>query len=107
MEAGMIWFWMAWSLLAYAVGECLSKWYSLTLLPAFAIGAVLAYAVGAACWLPALRIGQSLSVVGTMWNVGYVLITLGLGVLVFKEALTPLQIIGGTLGLASIILLNL
>jgi multidrug transporter EmrE-like cation transporter len=49
---------------------------------------------------------QSLSVAGTIWNVMSTIVTIGIGVLIFKEHLTYVNIVGILCAILSIILLS-
>jgi multidrug transporter EmrE-like cation transporter len=91
----------------YGFGEYFSKMFANTSLPRFVFLSLISYLFTAACWLPAIKKFNSLSVLGTIWNVSYVIITLSIGRFVFHEPLTILQIIGIILGFIAIVLLSI
>lgn len=95
------------SMIFYGLGEYFSKGFANTGSSKSVVFALLSYLAGAATWLPALKRFNSLSVLGTIWNVGYIIISIVLGVVVFGEVLTTLQIIGLILGIAAIICLSI
>ena len=95
------------SMVFYGLGEYFSKGFANTSSSKSAVFALLSYMAGAATWLPALKRLNSLSILGTIWNVGYMIITLCLGIYVFGEPLTTIKIVGLIFGLISIILLSI
>ena len=94
------------SLLCFGVGEYNSKLYALQ--PAYwrAAVVVLCYAVGSSFWLPAIRLVNQLTVLGTLWNIGAMLVTVAIGMIVFRETVTPSQSVGVVLALISCYLLS-
>ena len=99
--------WIIIAMVFYAVGEILSKMFANTPLPKTGILAVLCYTLNAACFLPALQKLNSLTILGTIWNICYVIVTLVIGLFVFGEPITTLQIVGLVFGLVSIVLLSI
>jgi multidrug transporter EmrE-like cation transporter len=91
----------------YGFGEYFSKLFANIGGSKFALLALLFYILTSICFLPALKKLNSLSILGTIWNVGYMIITLGIGILIFHETLTILQIIGIIFGFIAIILLSI
>lgn len=94
------------SMIFYGIGEYYSKKYANNPTLIFAVLSVLFFALNAIGYLPALARWNSLSVLGTIWNVGYFLVTIAMGVFVFQEHLTTQQIVGIVFGLISVILLS-
>lgn len=99
--------WLLIAMVFYAIGEYSSKQYANTTLVKFGVYAMIGYTINALCFLPALSKMNSLTVLGTIWNLGYVFVTLFLGLIIFKEPITTTQIIGLVLGVISIILLTI
>ena len=91
----------------YSFGDWFSKKYSMA--PGFLLGlaALVSYALTTFCWLPALTKHHSLSILGTIWAVMTTLTAVLIGVLIFKESLTTLQIMGIVLAIISIVLLSI
>jgi multidrug transporter EmrE-like cation transporter len=99
-------FWLFGSIIPFAVGEFLSKKFSLDPNPYLAFGVVLSYACGSALWLPAICQRQSLTIAGTIWAVLSVLATITVGTVVFGEHIGMCGKIGVLFALTAIILLN-
>ena len=91
----------------YGFGEYSSKMYANTTDNRYGIMAMLGYIVTAFCFLPTIIRYNSLTILGTIWNILYVLITLFIGLVVFKEPVTTTQAIGIVLGIVSIVLLTI
>jgi drug/metabolite transporter (DMT)-like permease len=102
-----IFVWMAISFFFYAVGDYLSKKWSMHPSWTMALMAVLCYTITSAAWLPALNRLQSLTITGMIWNISYVIITTLLGLLVFDERLSFTQSVGLVAGTVSIIMMLL
>ena len=95
------------AMLLYGLGEYYSKIYALApSLKMFGI-IIFIYSLSSAAWLPAIQKIKSLSVLGTIWNISYMVITLFLGLVIFKETLTINQIWGIIFGFTSIVLLSI
>ena len=91
----------------YAFGEYFSKRYANTSLKHFGFLAVFLWSFNSFCFLPAISKFNSLSILGTIWNLLYVFITLFIGLVIFKEPITTIQTIGLVLGVIAIILLTI
>jgi multidrug transporter EmrE-like cation transporter len=98
--------WVLTAMVFYAIGEYSSKEYANTSSVKFGVYAMIGYMINALCFLPAISKMNSLVVLGTIWNLGYVFITLFLGLVIFKETLTMIHAVGLVLGVISIILLT-
>jgi drug/metabolite transporter (DMT)-like permease len=64
------------------------------------------YTINALMFLPALTKWNNLAVLGTVWNIGYLFITMALAFFVFHEHVTAKQTCGILLGFAAIYLLS-
>jgi multidrug transporter EmrE-like cation transporter len=91
----------------YGFGEYYSKIYANTASIKALLTSLGFYNLTSLCFFPAIKRMNSLSVLGTIWNVAYMIVTIFLGVVVFGEVLTTLQIIGIILGIAAIICLSI
>ena len=105
----MDWITIAWLLLStvcFAGGEYVSKLYAIapTVLLACIIPVI--YALGSLAWLPAILRGQSLTVIGTLWNVLSMIMTIGVGMIIFHESVDRYQIAGLVCALCAILLLS-
>jgi hypothetical protein len=92
-------------LVFYAVGEYLSKLWSLRPSNGLALATVAAYALSALAWLPALRAHGSLTVLTTIFAVCTALAGIVIGLSVFREPVTARQLAGIGFALVALILL--
>ena len=90
----IIWLLITIAMVFYAFGEFFSKQFANHREWIYAILALSAYCINAALFLPALSKYNKLALLGTIWNLGYVLTTLALSLLVFHETITIKQTIG-------------
>jgi len=99
--------WLIFSSLFFAVGEFLSKKFTLNPNLVLVIIIVVVYSVSVLLWLPAILQKNQLSVVGVMWSVISLLITILIGTIIFGEKLNMLSILGIIFAIISTILLSL
>ena len=99
--------WLVFSALFFSCGEYFSKKFALNPSFTYVLYIALAYFVGTMFWLPALMQRNQLSIVGAMWSVLSLLMTVFIGVVLFKEGLSALGIVGIVLALISIVVLAL
>ena len=99
-------FWLVASALFFAVGEFWSKKFALEPKIYYVVFILLAYCVGTLFWLPAIMQKNQLSIVGTIWSVMSLLATVSIGVLIFKEKLSLIGVLGIVFAFISIILLS-
>jgi multidrug transporter EmrE-like cation transporter len=98
--------WLLLSVISFGFGEYISKLFSLKPSVFLAGIIVVPYVIGVWLWLPAVLKMQSLSVAGTIWNVMSTVVTVAIGVIVFKEHLTYTTVLGILFALTSIVLLS-
>ena len=99
--------WILLSVAFFGMGEYLSKKFALDPSVKLVCTIVPMYALGSLAWLPAIYKGQNLSTVGTIWNLLSLVITLMVGMVIFKETLTTTQLVGVCLAFVAIVLLSL
>jgi multidrug transporter EmrE-like cation transporter len=99
--------WLILSVSLFGVGEYLSKKFSLAPSISLTLSIITMYALGALAWLPAIYKGQYLSTIGTMWNLLSMIMTLVIGIVIFNEQLTTIQIVGIGFALTSLIMLSI
>ena len=97
--------WLTISAVFFALGEYFSKRFALQPGPIFVVCLLAAYTVSVLLWLPAIMQKDQLSIVGTMWSVLSLLVTVLLGTVIFHEKLNLLGTIGIATAVISIILL--
>ena len=92
---------------AYAVGEYLSKRYAMQPTWALYWSCILAYIFTTIAWLPLILRTNTLAVTSTIWNIGYFIVSIALGVLMFGEKMSPTQIVGLVLAAVAVVLLSI
>lgn len=99
--------WLLASAVFFAMGEYLSKRWGAH--PSWSLTAivVIVYALGTLSWLPALLHKNQLAIMGTIWLLLAVIATVTIGVFVYREHLTSLQLLGVALALVAMTLLNI
>lgn len=98
--------WLTCSLICYAIAEYLSKKWVVTQQNWLAALAVVGYACNAVFWFPALKNHGSLTVLGSIYAVCYVLATVVIGMTVFGETVTTRQCLGIVFALIAVSLLS-
>jgi multidrug transporter EmrE-like cation transporter len=93
--------------LFFAVGEYFSKKFALKPSWQMVTAILIAYILGTIVWLPAIMQKKQLSITGVIWSVMSLLATFLIGILIFKEKLSLVGILGIIFALAAIILLSL
>lgn len=68
--------------------------------------AILAYVVANICWLIALKYGAGLTKGAIIFSVGSAIFAIGIGLVLYKEPITRLEILGLALGLVALFLLT-
>lgn len=100
------WFWLCCSCSFYAAGEYLSKLWANQPSSLLTIAVVAAYAVCGLLWLPLVLHKGSLAVAGAIFLLAGTVITTVIGVVIFDERLSSLQILGMCLAVAAFVLLS-
>ena len=99
--------WLIASSLFFATGEFLSKKFALSQNLVLVIMIIVAYSISVLLWLPAILQKNQLSIVGVMWPVLSLLITILIGTIIFGEKLSLFGVLGITFAIISTILLSL
>jgi multidrug transporter EmrE-like cation transporter len=99
-------YWLLISMIFYAGGEFFSKKFALSPKVSSVIFLLLFYAFGALAWLVALHGKDELADVGATWAVLSMLVTVTIGIFIFKERLNIYGITGIFLAAAAIFLLS-
>ena len=99
--------WLLLSGVFFAIGEFLSKKFVLNPKLSLFIVLIMTSVFSMVTWLPAIMQKNQLSVVGVMWSVLSLISTILMGVLIFNENLSQLNIIGILLGIIAVILLSI
>lgn len=89
-------------LLFEGVADVFSKHYSLSGHPLPWIGAIAGYIIGNIFWLSAIRSGSGLARGSIIFSVGSAIVAVVLGLLLYKEKTSSLEIVGIILGVIAI-----
>jgi multidrug transporter EmrE-like cation transporter len=98
--------WLLGSAVFFTFGEYFSKKFATSSDLRMAAIAYASYSGATLCWFPALFQKNHLILVGTIWSVSSLIITVILGIAVFDEKLTARISIGLFLAFASILFLT-
>lgn len=99
--------WLVLSGVFFAVGEFFSKKFALNPKVIIVFYILAMYIFGTLAWLPAILQKNQLSIVGAIWSVLSLLATVLIGVLIFREQLSTIGIIGIITAFIAIALLSL
>ncbi|MEI8337718.1 MAG: hypothetical protein WCF92_01060 [bacterium] len=99
--------WLITSGIFFALGEFFSKKFAISPSIAWIVYLVIVDILSLLAWLPAIMQKSQLSIIGTMWSVISLVLTVLIGVLIFGEKLNTLSIAGIIFALISIILLSI
>jgi len=99
--------WLLLSTAFFAWGEYLSKKWGMNPGWFFAIFIALVYGIGSMFWLPYLLYKNELAIRGTIWSVVSLVVTVMLGVLIFHEKISLVQIVGLLLAFVAVALLSI
>lgn len=101
-----VWLLISLSASGVILGDLSGKYWSTNQQPVFFLLAVLGYALSTFFYLPVL-LREGLVITSLLWSllsiVGFVFI----GLVIFKETLTPLQIFGVVLGVIALVILSI
>ncbi len=89
-----------------AIADIIAKEYQLKAGAVRFGGAILAYIIPTIFWLVALRYGAGLTKGAIYFSVASAILAIVIGLVLYKETLTTLQVIGVALGFIAIILLS-
>ena len=99
--------WLLFSTTAFAFGEFFSKKFALSQSWVIFFTLMGCYMLSTLLWLPAIVEDNQLSIVGSIWSVLSLVVTVLIGTLIFHEHLNLLAIIGIALGAISVFLLSI
>lgn len=88
-----------------AVADIIAKEYQLKSGVVRFSGAILAYVLANVFWLIALKYGVGLTKGAILFSVGSAILAIVIGLVMYKETVTPMQMTGVLLGFIAIVLL--
>ena len=102
-----MWVWISISAIFFAVGELLSKKFALS--PGWSMFALIIVVdvISVTTWLPAIFEKNQLSITGVIWSLASIMATIMVGMIVFGEEMTLIQLLGCIAAVVSITLLSL
>ena len=86
----------------YFIGEIFSKYYANSSNKFYFILALLSDLIVYCLWLFALQQKNSISILGTAWTVGFAIVSLCVGLIVFKESINNYNTVGIGLAMLSL-----
>ncbi len=92
-------------ILAEAVADIIAKEYQLHSGAIRFVGAISAYVLANTFWLIALKHGAGLTKGAIIFSVGSAILAIVIGLVLYKESVTPVQLIGVAFGFIAIVLL--
>ena len=100
------WVWIIISGIFFAAGEFLSKEFALN--PGWGLFGfiILVDVISISAWLPAIYQKNQLSIIGVIWSLASLMLTVAVGILLFNEKLTFIRILGIFFGVVALILLS-
>jgi len=101
------WVWIIISGLFFAAGEFMSKEFALRPGWDLFIFIIIVDVISVTTWLPAIFQKNQLSITGVIWSLVSLMLTVGVGILFFKEQLTLTQALGILLGVVAVVLLSI
>ncbi len=102
-----VFIWLFISMVCFGLGEYFSKQLATSLNTKTVIQVLVSYFLATLAWIPAIHRYNVISVVGVIWSVLSILITVILGLIVFKEPVTTFKVVGIILAILSVIFLSL
>ena len=100
-------FWLIVSTLFFAAGEFLSKKFAMGPRSSILILLIFVDVLSLLTWLPAIMQKNQLSIVGTIWSVLSLALTVSIGMVVFGEKLNVYGIVGIITAIIAIVLLTI
>ncbi len=98
--------WLLISAIFFAIGEFLSKKFATEPKINTIFTILFVYSIGTLAWLPAIMQKNQLSIVGVIWSVLSLLITVLIGIIIFHEKIGIMGLIGIITAIISIIFLT-
>jgi len=102
----LIWCLFAVAMIFYALGDYFAKLLGNTGKWQYCTWAMIGYSVTSICFLIAMSKWSKLTILGSLWNVTYSILTLIIAFAFFGEKVGPSQLVGLGLGIVSVFLLT-
>ncbi len=101
-----VWVLLCLAAISVVTGDVLAKYWSTNTKSVFYFAGLIAYAFSGFFYIPTL-LREGLVATSVIWSILSVIGFLVVGILLFKETLTPLQIVGVILGIIALVILTL
>lgn len=99
--------WLLISAFFFAWGEYMSKRWGYVPSVSLTVATVAIYACATLAWLPALLHRNHLATMGTAWLLLATIATVAIGVLVYREPVSGVQLLGIVFSIVSLVLLSI
>ena len=100
-------FWLFLSMIMFGSTEILAKKYAVEPLGRYIVWSMMLASVNSIAFMKALQSWNSLSVLGTIWNISYVVVTILIATMMYHEPLTTRQILGFVLACVGVVLMSI
>lgn len=100
-----VWLLLSLSAGSVIIGDLMGKFWSVNSRPLFYVIALICYFLSGVFYIPSLM-REGLVITSVIWSILSIAGFLFIGLVVFNESLTPLQITGVVLGVIALILLS-
>ncbi len=100
-----VWVLLCLAAISVVTGDILAKYWSTNVKPVFYFAALIAYGFSGFFYVPTL-LREGLVVTSIVWSILSIIGFLIVGIVIFKETLTPIQVVGVILGIAALIILR-
>lgn len=101
-----VWILLCLAATSVILGDVLAKYWSTNVKPVFYFAALIAYGFSGFFYIPTL-LREGLVITSVIWSILSIVGFLAVGIILFKETLTPLQIVGVILGIVALVILKL
>ncbi len=101
-----VWVLLCLAAISVVAGDVLAKYWSTNLKSVFYFLALIAYAFSGFFYIPTL-LREGLVITSVIWSILSIIGFLAVGILIFKETLTSLQIVGVIFGILALVILKL
>ena len=100
-----VWALLCFAAIAVVTGDVFAKYWSTNTKSVFYFAALIAYAFSGFFFIPTL-LREGLVITSVIWSILSIIGFLAVGILIFKETLTILQIVGVIFGILALVILK-
>lgn len=101
-----MWGWLGIAMVFYVVAEYFSKQWGYKPSIQLALPVILGYMIGTICWLAILMYRNEIARMGLVWTTVMTILSLFVGIVIFREKMSLSQGIGAGLGVVGLYLMS-